>query len=147
AWLEPTTIWEDGPQELWMCRLSDRAPARVRTPVSGRIWNLEISPDGARVAVVGDAAVAVHEIPSGRLLASVAFAAERFSRVVFPPRARPRLYRIPSPRASPLAQEPAAIEIFEFDVTARRLLRPATIANIRRPFALTFDERRGRLLV
>src|SRR5262249_37276096 len=33
AWIAPTTVWPDGPQEIWMCRLSAPAPARVRTPV------------------------------------------------------------------------------------------------------------------
>ena len=44
-------------------------------------------------------------------------------------------------------EEPASVEILDFDVAARRLVPRATIAPLHRPFSLTFDDRAGRVIV
>ena len=145
AWTEPTSFWADGPQDVWISKLA--GGQRVHTPVSGRIWDLEISPEGSRVAVVTDNTAAIHEVPSGRLVASVPLSSdERFTRLSFAERDRLRLYRIPRP-ISPLQAEAVSIDVLDFDVAAKKLLPRPTIPNLRRPFALTFDDREKRLIV
>lgn len=148
AWTEPSGIWVDGTQDVWTCRLSAGGRERVRTAISARIWNLEISPEGSRLAVIGRATVDVYETESGRLLGSIPLAPdERFWRVVFVARDLVRLYQIPTPVVALSRDELASIEVFDFDVAARKLAPRATIPNIRRPFGLTFNDRAGRVLV
>lgn len=147
AWTEPTSFWADGPQDVWTCRLAGGG-TRLRTPVSGRIWDIQISPEGSRLAVIGESTAGIYEIPSGRLAASVPLSSdERFTRVVFVERDRLRLYRIPRLAAGPSREDPVSIEVLDFDVAARKLAALSTIPNIRRPFGLTFDDRRKRLIV
>jgi hypothetical protein len=146
AWTEPTSFWADGPQDVWICKLA--GGQRVHTPVSGRIWDLEVSPDGTRLAVTGESTTGVYEIPSGRLLGSIPLSSdERFTRIAFVERERLRVYRIPRLGSPASRDELVSIEAFDFDLGARKLVPRATIPNIRRPFALTFDDRERRLIV
>jgi hypothetical protein len=148
AWTEPSSILTEGLQDVWTCRLAATALRRVRTPISARIDNIELSPDGSRLTVHGDGSFVVYEIPSGRLLASLPPGPnERFSRVVFLERDRLRIYRMPYAGAVRAREEPASIEVLDFEVSARKLTQRATIAPIHRPFALTFDDRAGRVIV
>jgi hypothetical protein len=147
VWTEPSSFWADGPQDVWTCRLTG-GRERVRTPISGRIWNLEISPEGSRIAILEGSTAGVFELPSGRLLASVPLSSdERITRLAFLSSDRLRLYRIPSPGRAPSQEELASIEVLDFDISARKLGPRTTIPNIRRPFGLTFDGRERRLLV
>ena len=148
AWTEPSGILAEGLQDVWICRLAEPVPRRVRMPVSARIGNLELSPDGSRLAVHGGESLGVYEVPSGRLHASLPPAPdERFRRVAFLQRDRIRVCWIPTAAAARAEEEVASIEILDFDVAARKLTPQATIAPLRRPFALTFDDRAGRVIV
>ena len=147
AWTQASGIFSDGPQDVWACRLAAGAPG-TRTPISERIGNIAISPEGSRLAIAGERALGIYEIPSGRLLGSIALDSdERFSRFVFVGRDRLRLFRIPSAAVARAGEELATIEVSDFDVPARRLVERVAIPNLHRPFSLAFDDRDGRVLV
>ena len=147
VWTEPSSIWPDGPQDIWTCRLAGATLDRIRTPISTRLWNLEISPDGSRIAAIGTSSIDVYELATGRLVAAIPQAAdERFTRPIFLDRNRLRLFRIPS--APPAAEVEAfgSVEVADFDLAARRRIARSTIAPIRRPFSLAFDASGERLI-
>ncbi|HKF42861.1 MAG TPA: hypothetical protein VKG01_07165 [Thermoanaerobaculia bacterium] len=148
AWTEPSSIWPDGPQDVWMCRLSGAKLERVHTPISTRLWNLEISPDGSIVAAVGPDSIGVYSLATGRLLGAIPQASgdRFFNRVTFPGPGRLRLFRVPSAGSAPWLEPFASVEVADFDFTAKRLITRATIAPIRRPFSLSFDEAGERLI-
>jgi len=148
AWTQPSGILTEALQDVWFCRLADPVLRRARLPISARIGNIEISPDGSRLALHGGGAFGVYEIPSGRLIGSVPPGTdEQFSRVAFLRRDRLRIYRMPFGVTVRAGEEPASVEILDFDVAARRLVLRATIAPLHRPFSLTFDDRAGRVIV
>jgi hypothetical protein len=147
VWTEPSSIWPDGPQEIWTCRLAGGNLERVRTPISTRLWNLEISPDGSTVAAVGPSSIGIYQLSTGRLLGAIPLAVgESFSRVAFLGPGSLRIFRIPSPGSAPWREPFASVEVVDFDVAAKRLTARAAIAPIRRPFALTFDDSGERLI-
>jgi WD40 repeat protein len=148
AWTEPSSIWDDGPQDVWTCRLGKDKLERISTGISARIWNLEISADGSKLATVGNESIGVWELPGGRLLGSIPQGPDgTLTRVAFLGPDRIRLYRIPSSGDAPWREALASIEVFDFEVPGKRLTRTSTIPNIRRPFSVAFDDSRARLVV
>ena len=149
AWAERSGFDRRAPLDIWICRLEAGPIRRVRTSLSARVWNIAISPEGSRVALVESKTVSVFEIPSGRLVASAAVDSEKnYHRVVFLGKEKLRLYRLwPGGPASPL-NSPAfeAIGVLDFDLAARTLRETASIGNIRRPYSLAFDDRHERLI-
>jgi hypothetical protein len=149
AWAERSGFDSRAPLDIWICRLEAGPIRRVRTPLSARVWNIAMSPEGSRVALVESKTVSVFEVPSGRLVASAAVDSEKnYHRVVFLGKERLRLYRLwPGGPASPL-NSPAfgAIGVLDFDLAARTLREIASIENIRRPYSLAFDDRGERLI-
>src|SRR5262249_11142493 len=119
----------------------------VATGISTRLWTIEISADGSMLAAVGPSTIGVYELATGRLLGAIPQGNdERFTRVAFVRPDRLRLYRIPSAGLAPGRDPLASIEVFDFDVPGKRLTRISTIANVRRPFSLTFDDDGGRVI-
>ena len=146
AWTRMSYLGPEERPEVWTCRLAPGATP-VRTPIAALYGRIAISPDGSRLAAAGETALGVYELPSGRLLGSIPLDEdERFSRFVFLDRDRLRLYKIPSAGVARAGDTLGTIEVSDYDPAARRI-RSASIANVRRPFALTFEDRDGRLLV
>ena len=144
AWTGMSYLGPEERREVWTCKLAPGA-VPVHTSISALYGRIAISPDGSRVAAAQETTLGVYDLSSGRLLGSIALDDdERFSRFVFIDRDRLRLYRIPS--AARAGESLGAIEVSEYDPAARRI-RSSTIANVRRPFALTFEDPARRLLV
>ena len=131
-----------------MCRLGKDKLERISTGISARIWSIEISADGSKLATEGRESIGVWELPGGRLLGSIPQGPDgTVTRVAFLGPDRLRLYRIPSSGEAPWREALASIEVFDFEVPGKRLTRTSTIPNIRRPFSLAFDDSRERLIV
>jgi hypothetical protein len=146
AWTGMSYIGPEERREVWTCRLAPGA-VPVHTSISALYGRIAISQDGTRLAAAQESALGIYELPSGRLLGSIALDEdERFSRFVFIGRDRLRLYRIPSAGTASVGEALGTIEVSDYDAAGRRI-RSATIANVHRPFALAFEDRGGRLLV
>ncbi len=144
AWTGMSYFGPEERREVWTCRLAPGA-VPVHTSITALYGRIALSPDGSRVAAAQEKTLGLYDLSSGRLLGSIALDDdERFSRFVFIDRDRLRLYRIPS--AARAGESLGAIEVSEYDPAARRI-RSSTIANVHRPFALTFEDRSGRLLI
>jgi hypothetical protein len=151
AWTERSTLDAGGPQDVWICRFGAGQMRRVRTPISTRLFNIVMSPNGSRLAVIEEKTISVFEVPSGRLLASAARdSAKHYLRIVFLSEQRLRIYRM-GPFGAIAAGDAgsglASIGILDFEIDTRRLKETASIENLRRPFSIGFNDTGERLIV
>lgn len=148
AWTERAITDRQGRERVLLCRLGKGET--VRTPIEARPWNLVLSPDGSRLAVLEERTVSVYETPSGRLLAAPAFGSDdrQALRFAFLGPNRLRLYRLGPAGQAATGQESrtASIEVLDLNLSTRRLERTALIEGLRRPFSLAFDDRGERVI-
>ncbi len=147
AWTRRALFGGESSREVWFCRL-DAADLRPRrTPITGRFWNLRLSPGGARLAVEQDNRVAVYDLATGRLLSAAESLDEANNiRIVFRDADHLLIYRMTSPgRGEELRT--ATVTVSVLDIPARRLSTLARIDGVHRPFTLALDDRRQHVLV
>ena len=151
AWTERSGLDARGPHDVWVCRFANGEIRPVRTPISARAWNIAMSPNGSRLAVMEEKTISVYEVPSGRLLASAAKdSARRYLRMVFLTEQKLRLYRIDPVFASVGGAEAsrlASIDVLDFEIDARKLKETSSIRNVRRPFSIGFNDTSERLIL
>jgi hypothetical protein len=151
AWTERSSLDAQDSLDVWICRFEAGQNRRVRTPISGRVENIAMSPGGSRLAVMEEKTISVFEVPSGRLLASAARDSSwHYLRVVFLTEQKLRIYRI-YPLFPPVGTDAAArlasIGILDFDIDARKLKETASIENVQRSFSIGFNDAGDRLIV
>jgi hypothetical protein len=150
AWSLPSLLGEQERQEVWFCRLTGSAMRPRRTSIVEKIWDLQLSPEGSRLAVWGADELSVFDVESGRVLASVArqTAGLNLFRSVFLDRDHLLLYRS-GPVGAPGVEgrTPGSIAIEELEISSRRSSAAILIEGLSRPFSLGFDDRRRRLIV
>jgi hypothetical protein len=149
AWSVPSLLGERERQEVWFCRLAGSAGQPRRTGITEKISDLQLSPEGSRLAVSGSDELSVFDIESGRLLAAVARQAGGLNllRYVFLDLDHLVLYLSGPSSAGLEDRAPVAIAIEELEISSRRSKAQIRIEGLRRPFSLGFDDRRRRLIV
>jgi hypothetical protein len=143
---------EDGLVAAWIKRLGQsqdlrvadlsapRPAARTRASLSADAAGLVLDTRGSRVGVIGKDGVSVYDVRSGRLLAAARIAKyESFPRAFFVDPDRLRIYWFPGSR------ENGRLDIYELDVSARRLIRTGTITGLT-GWPLLATDREGRRL-
>jgi hypothetical protein len=151
AWTERSTLDAQGPQDVWICRFGAGEIRRVRTPISTKVWNIAMSPNGSRLAVMEEKTISVFDVPSGRLLASAETdSARHYLRTVFLSEQKLRIYRmgpLGAIAAGDAERALGSIGILDFEIDARRLNETASIENVPRPFSIGFNDLGERLIV
>lgn len=145
VWTTLRSFRQRSPVDLVTAALDRPEPETVETRISASAWNpLVLSHDGARVASLGQT-ISVFDIASGKLLgAALAETPAWIYRGSF---VTPDLLRIWRQLSPPRAVETATIEILEFDISRKKLVRTGSIrlAPTIWPF---FSDRAGdRLLI
>lgn len=136
VWFERTELWP----RLWLSRLYVRrlepGARTVATPLLVEYPGyMALSDDGSRVALVNDRQISVHEVETGRLLASAVMRPKTYVRAMtFLGRDRVRLIESEQQKLR------ATIHVFDLDVANRKLLPRASFQlDDDRGFTMTAD--------
>jgi hypothetical protein len=145
VWTKLRSFRKTSPVDLVTAALDRPEPEAVETRISASAWNpLVLSPDGTRVASVGET-ISVFDIASGKLLgAARAKTPAWIYRGAFVTAELVRVWRQLSP---PSSGETVTIEILEFDIPAKKLVRTGSIRLAESVWPVLADPDGDRLLI